>query len=422
MLPPQKYQLVVLGSRADLESDKIGEKLNDGFREFGLDPTTCLERIDEVHAGDVDWKAFPAAVWFGTDKNDPEPPILADLLRRGAPVFPLLETTDGYQNRVPDCLCPINGRSWDDDRVVGDLMSAFRLTRSQRQAFISYKRSDASVAAADIFDALSRRNYQVFLDAASVEAGVRFQDVLWDRLADIDLVVLLDTPNALNSTYVVEEITRIRRAGLGVVQVVWPGHAASPGVVGQTPIELDDLRDFENGDFGPLGSLKKSALDRIASEVEAVRIRSLGARRAKLVEEFILFARQQFDVDVQPAGPIFLRTQGAAPDEPPQAIAVPRVGLVDALSLHTILKELLGYRDDGQWEQLQDLDDLLNRRFVGVVYDGTDMEAGRMEHVAWLNQSLTPPAISLDFNLNDPNRALDAWLQNVLAAGNGGVP
>jgi hypothetical protein len=83
--------------------------------------------------------------------------------------------------------------------VVGDVLKAFWLTRESRQAFISYKRTDSEGIAKQLAHILFDRGYQTFLDTASVERGVPFQEVLHDRPPNTDLVVLLDSPNAQKS-------------------------------------------------------------------------------------------------------------------------------------------------------------------------------------------------------------------------------
>ena len=107
-------------------------------------------------------------------------------------MLPLVEDPNHYRANVPESLHPINGLSWTDPEAPADVLRSFRLTRELRKAFISYKRSDSQPVADALYGALNARKYSAFLDTASVESGTRFQDVLWDRLADMDLVILLD--------------------------------------------------------------------------------------------------------------------------------------------------------------------------------------------------------------------------------------
>ena len=149
----------------------------------------------------------------------------------------------------------VNGIAWDDARLTGDILKAFGLTRELRQAFISYKRSDSAGIARQLAHILFDRGYQIFLDTASVERGVAFQDVLHDRLANIDLVILLDSPHALDSVWVHEELDMVNQLGLGVLQLAWtvpdpddpwrqaPGH---PGYRVQFPIPARAEAHFDD--------------------------------------------------------------------------------------------------------------------------------------------------------------------------------
>ena len=105
-----------------------------------------------------------------------------------------------------------------------------------RQTFISYRRTDSRRVAEDLFNELSQRKYTVFLDTASVESAVPFQDALWDRLADMDLLVLLDSPNALTSRWVNDELVQVNNLGLGGPAA----HLAGAQAIRRDAIEYSD--------------------------------------------------------------------------------------------------------------------------------------------------------------------------------------
>ncbi len=133
--------------------------------------------------------------------------------------------------QIPKELQAIGGMQWDEARVTGDVLKAFGLTCELRQAFISYKRTDSEGIAMQLAYILFVRGYQIFLDTASVERGLPLQDVLHDRLANTDLVVLLDSPHALDSVWVHEELDLVNHLGLGVLQLLWTElDPSDPGV------------------------------------------------------------------------------------------------------------------------------------------------------------------------------------------------
>ncbi len=154
---------------------------------------------------------------------------MRDFLVRGFSLFPVVEDLTRYSRCVPPELLPINGQIWDLARVGSDIMRGFRLSRRWRQVFISYRRSESTGVAHQLFHELNERGFRVFLDTASVDGGADFQKALWSRMADVDLVILLDTPGALSSNWVYQELNRAHDLGMGVVQLIWPGHARTKG-------------------------------------------------------------------------------------------------------------------------------------------------------------------------------------------------
>ena len=120
---------------------------------------------------------------------------------------------------------------------------------------------------------LTSRGFDVFLDTHDIRPGDPFQDVLWHRLCDSDVLVMLDTPTYFESRWTREEIGRARAKEIHVLRVVWPDHE---------PNKMTDLaetvylkrEDLEN-DSGPFVTEK---MDEIALKVESVRSRSLAAR------------------------------------------------------------------------------------------------------------------------------------------------
>src|SRR3546814_19611311 len=64
--------------------------------------------------------------------------------------------------------------------------------------------------------------------------GDPFQDVLWHRLVDSDVMVMLDTPTYFDSRWTRQEIGRARAKEIQVLRVIWPEH---------TPNKLTDLAE-----------------------------------------------------------------------------------------------------------------------------------------------------------------------------------
>ena len=66
-----------------------------------------------------------------------------------------------------------------------------RLLRENRKLFISYRRTDSSAVANQLFDAFVRNNYDVFLDTYSINPAKNFQEELHHRMTDCDVLIQL---------------------------------------------------------------------------------------------------------------------------------------------------------------------------------------------------------------------------------------
>ena len=88
--------------------------------------------------------------------------------------------------------------------------------------FISYKRSESWPVAEQLWEELSQRGFDVFLDKFDIEVGADFQKRLVERLTEISFIVLLETPGAKESEWVRRELAHARDLNLGLLLLNWP--------------------------------------------------------------------------------------------------------------------------------------------------------------------------------------------------------
>lgn len=361
-MPTDRYQLVLLGPEKDAHRAELAKRVGDLFAGVGLNFSGDGEALTGG-ATAPDWAGFPVAVWFG-GKSAAAPDelnLMREFLARGFSLFPVVADLNHYSAQVPKELHAINGQVWDADRVSADVMKGFRLARRFRQVFISYRRSESAGVALQLFHELNERGFNVFLDTASVEAGVDFQKALWGRMADVDLVILLDSPTALHSTWVHQELNRAHDLGLGVVQLIWPGHTQTKGTELSFPVKLD-AGDFAGSIVDKAGSLTDGKIREVLGIIEGARIRSLNARRTRLVEGLlehvsgrggVVYVHPMRHVDV---------LKGAVK----VAEVVPFVGVPDSMALY--LHEADKKHDP-----------------TIVVYNGLGVDEEWARHLKWLN-------------------------------------
>lgn len=389
-----KYQVVVMGPSKEQFHGVLITELEGRIADLGLDKTKDFEVIQAKESSRIDWEGTPVGVWFGgvagLDQHDVD--VLQQMLKENCSVFPVVEDLHHYGELVPSDLHRINGHLWNkmdqnNDtegclRLVTNILQVFRLTRPQRQAFISYRRSDTRGVAVQLFDELSQRGYRPFLDTWSVESGVDFQQALFGRMADVDLLIFLDSPNALTSRWVHHELARANDLGLGAVQLVWPNHQRTAGTEFSDWIQLQ-LSDFHRQTADPEDMLTTQAVATVVSLTERARIRSLKARRARVVADLVDRAKEAgMEAVVPPVGVITLYRANTAVGK-----VIPFVGIPDA------------YTIEQEQKSLQDSPASSAR----IVYSGLGMNSDWADHLEWLNTHA-------DFLMTAQIDLIDDWL------------
>jgi len=383
--------LITLGPNAKLFEHRVHEELCEGFRELDLDPASDLAILGVDQRSQLNAKCSVVGLWYGGDSpfegEAEHTEALDSLLAMGVALFPLVESLDVFSQNTPKPLQSVNGIEWGDARLTGDILKAFGLTRELRQAFISYKRSDSAGIAKQLAHILFDRGYQIFLDTASIERGAPFQDVLHERLANIDLVILLDSPHVLDSVWVHEELDMVNQLGLGVLQLAWtkpdPNEPAGVKLLATPGTEFSFRYGLEPKHFedrgktiGPDAMLNADALREVADRAEQARIRSLGARRMRVVSYLRAEAsRLDLAVDIQPAGPVQILKNGQV-----MFTALPIIGLPDAWVIHEQERRIC--EGKGGAAPVSDFG------AYRILYDGLGILDDRLRHLGWLNHQV----------------------------------
>lgn len=271
------YEIAILGNVSDDQRKTLVATLDSLIGDFGLQVGDDLLIHDRDTIAEREKAAAFAAVYFGEgEPTDVE--VVEQLILASAPIIPTVATGSNFGPQIPGSLQSSNGliRRADDPNMTelaGALLECIGLLRRQRRVFVSYRRVDSRSAALQLHDLLASRGFDVFLDTHDIRPGDPFQDVLWHRLADSDVMVMLDTPGYFDSRWTRQEIGRARAKDIQVLRVIWPDHS---------PNKLTDLaetiylnsEDLEAGD-GPIAA---HVAEKIALHVERLRSRSIAAR------------------------------------------------------------------------------------------------------------------------------------------------
>lgn len=367
-----KYQLIILGGLGDL-SKSIIDLFFDKVVELKLQLDAFLV-IDEANFNS-DYKGNQPsfAIYFG-DKGGAfkNLDIIDKLIKDGTMVLPVYYTDKHFGDEIPKILENQNGLLYDstkDVKIVNLALEAFELLRSSRKVFVSYKRAESTSVAIQLYEALERNNFDVFLDTHSIKPGKPFQEELWHRMTDCDVIVLLNTPKFLESYWCTEEIAEANAKQIGIIQLVWPNHKLEAMAHVCLPIQLKE-NNFENDVFDKedLSKLTESFVNNLIVEVESMRARNLASRQDNLITEFTNFATKHGKkINLQPERFITEELGNGK-----RRIFIPSVGIPQSVNCNQseeIFKEIKDYEVDS----------------VHLIYDDLRIRDRWLNHLDWLN-------------------------------------
>jgi hypothetical protein len=387
-----KYQLIILGSDVPI-IPKLLDLLNKRIQELNL-PLDSLKIIDRKNFTKEYLGNQPSFTFYFGDVNGDfnDVDIAEQLLNDGSMILPIYFTDESFSKEIPKTLENQNGiqfKELEEDRIVNIALESFELLRSTRKVFISYKRNESTSVAIQLFEALEGHNFDVFLDTHSVGKGQPFQEELWHRMTDCDVIVLLNTPGFLKSHWCKEEFAEAGAKQIGIVQLVWPNHNVKMDDTSHIsyPRQLT-TENFENDVFDSkdTSKLKTDIVEEIIKEVESVRARNLAARQDSLITNFRNIAqRLGKKIVVQPER--FLTE-----DLPTglRRIFIPTIGIPQSNSCQTA--EIKNEMNAGNVS-------------IRLIYDDLRIREKWINHLDWLNKNLNVDIKTLK------KQEFESWLQ-----------
>lgn len=207
-------------------------------------------------------------------------------LAGGRLVIPIVTELTDAAALVPDYLDTLNafpfpGRT-DAGKLARTLLEEIGIEDKQRRAFISHRREDGLAAAEQLHDHLSQIGFHPFIDRFHIRPGRDVQEQIADQLEDCALLVLLETPAAHKSEWVLDEVDYALSHLLGMQILTWPGGNIRP--LPGTPslprhmLAKSDLMPDKGYDV-----FTSDALDRILVNIEAEHARTMASRRRYLL-------------------------------------------------------------------------------------------------------------------------------------------
>jgi hypothetical protein len=254
---------------------------------------------------------FPAAAGIGTDApamavylGSPAAATSEECRQQvgaaldvGLLVLPCVDKLENFLAHTPEGpLRRLNGVQWGagdaPPSIIHFIRETLGLEERQRLVFLSHRRSDALALAEQLHDRLIKNRFWPFVDRFDIVPAADVQKRIYAALEETAFVVLVESPEATLSEWVLEEVHYALRASLGILIVSFPDTPPLAGTEGLPRFCLDknQLTKETAGDSGsePVpGSgqflLTPDALEEVLQRIEAIHAKALVRRRRRLV-------------------------------------------------------------------------------------------------------------------------------------------
>lgn len=377
-----KYQIIIIGSDKTFYKEVL-DTLYHHIAELGLAKESILEIDENNFKTEYKANAPTFCLYFGSNSGTFKNIDLLNILIKDANlILPVASDLEKFSSRIPKELQNVNGfelaTSNDIEKLVSCILEGLSLLRLSRRLFISYKRDESSTVAIQLFEQLEKNGFDVFLDTHSIRPGEPFQEELWHRMADTDVVVLLNTPGFLNSNWTTQELAKANSMSIGILQVIWPSHKLERDAELSIPLQLSDF-DFENKIFkNPKSYLTPNAISNIISQVESLRARSLASRQDNIITEFIASSnRVGKKADLQSEKFITMKRSDGK-----ELVIIPTVGVPQAFTYN-------------QSEELVARIKSKNVAGAFLLFDHRNIREKWIKHLEWLDNYLPVKTIKI---------------------------
>lgn len=327
-------------------------------------------RISFVQTEGVNPKLPCIYLYWGMSESDKQNQSGIDLnkLVYDGMVLPIVPDANKFNDYIPDELRKINAFHWDAKKtelLANRILKFFGLLECTSKVFISYRRSDTTAFAHQLYEELCKSKFVPFLDCYCIESGVPFQEYLRNEVVDSDVFIYLNSPNYEDSEYTKEERDCAQKLSIGVVQVVF-NNAAATQLLNSVVIATGEDADKDN-------TYSQELLERVVKEVNTQRAVMYEFRRKSMINSY----RMINDGDT-----IVLRDSGVIFNVTKHELLNPVVHVPNSVDFQKTDKML-------NWAS----PDIYKRC---LLYDSQFVRRDILDHINWLNTSL--PIKSFDIN------------------------
>lgn len=364
------YQIIGLGF-LDKRFDALKKEVAARAQDLGI-AISELAFLNESDYPSYDRNRPAVVVYFGNSEPLASP-FLDKLLADSIVVIPVVSSKLVVEQEIPSSLIHINVIELQQDgsnlpRLVSLIFEVFRLLRKERGVFISYRRKGSQPLANRLYDELDKRGFDVFIDIRSVPPGVDFQEELWHRMSDVDVIVLIDTPGFREGRWTKAELAQANLLSIQTLHLLWPGQTEDSAFAFSRFMKLK-AGDFNGPSAGRGATIKDSVLKAICDRTEELRAQATALRYTHLVDNFCDAAR---DIGLNPA---VQPERWISVDLPNCSLAVvPAVGRPTSDRINAIFDSITAGRE------APDL--------IWVIYDSRGLHERWKKHLSWLDTHL----------------------------------
>ena len=378
-----KYQLILLGENENLFKE-ISLGLQKSFDELKIVVDILrIVRKENIHEYTGGQPAFVIYSGHKDHLDNETAEILKNQKLDGNVILPIFY--DDFYAEIPEILANQNGLKFDNNvnKICNIILEGFELLRKNRKIFISYKRAESSNVAIQLYEFLEQNNFDVFIDTHSIDKGEEFQEELWHRMTDCDIILMLNTKGFVESDWCKQELDKAHLKRIGIVHLLWPNCDFADFAHLAFSIKLKST-DFQNSNFSDLtkGTLKSDTLKDVIDLVENSRARNLASRQDSLITDFTQAAHDNnIEVNLQ-----FSRYITQPLSNGKTKIFIPTIGIPQSINCHNSEKLISKIEN-------KEIDS------ITLIYDEMSIRNYWLEHLDWLNEHLSIKTLKKqDFN------------------------
>lgn len=337
------YQIVTLGTPYFLENLKAS--LNDYQAiSFLTDEDTVDEKYPHLF------------LYYGQSEGDANynGKRSLDRIAKDMSILPIVKDVKEFGKVMPKDLATINAFELKEitelPKLKNFILSYFGNLEGSKKVFISYKRSDTTGLAIQLFDALRKAGYIPFLDSYSIEPIKPFQDYLKHELSDSEIMLFLNSPNFQDSPYTREELNTASELNIGIVQLQFNNCIITKEAELSFVVEMGDC-------LGQEAKYGEEKIKKIVEAVDSYRASAFEQRRKSLLQEL----RARGDID----GFVFNET-GYLVSTDKQSLIHPLPRIPNAMDFQHDEKKC-------------------GKRKCSIIYNGMYCRTDIRTHLQWLN-------------------------------------